>query len=120
MRILANENVPGPVVVGLRHRGHDVVWVKEEMVGATDHDVLARAERETRLVVTFDKDFGELAVRVGLPASSGVVLLRLRGGSPEADNARAISALTSRDDWAGHFSVVTDDRIRLRPLPTTG
>ena len=116
MRILANENVPGPVVAGLRHRGHDVVWVKEEMVGATDHDVLARAEREARLVVTLDKDFGELAVRARLPASNGVVLLRLRGDNPDADNARAISALTSRDDWAGHFAVVTDDRIRLRAI----
>ena len=56
MRILANENVPGPVVMELRHRGHDVVWVKEAMVGAADHDVLARAEREARLVVTFDKE----------------------------------------------------------------
>jgi predicted nuclease of predicted toxin-antitoxin system len=118
MRILANENVPRPVVVALRHRGDDVVWVKEEMVGATDSEVLARAEREARLVVTFDKDFGELAVRARLPATSGVVLLRLRGDNPEVDNARAISALTSRDDWAGHFAVVTDDRIRLRALPT--
>lgn len=116
MRILANENIPGPVVRALRDRGHDVVWVKEEMVGATDHDVLARAEREERLVVTFDKDFGELAVRSDLPASSGIVLLRLKGNDPKTDNARAISALTSRDDWSGHFAVVTDDRVRLRAL----
>jgi len=46
MRILANENVPGPVVTGLRDTGHDVIWVKEAMVGAADRDVLARAERE--------------------------------------------------------------------------
>jgi predicted nuclease of predicted toxin-antitoxin system len=116
MRILANENIPGPVVRALRHGGHDVVWVKEDMVGANDQDVLARAERDARLVVTFDKDFGELAVRRKLPATSGVVLLRRKGGSPAADNARAVSALTSRDDWAGHFAVVTDDRIRLRAI----
>ena len=67
--------------------------------------------------MTFDKDFGELAVRMGLPASSGVVLLRLKGDNPETDNARALAALTSRDDWAGHFAVVTDDRVRLRALP---
>jgi len=119
MRILANENVPGPGVTALRDAGHDVLWVKEDMAGAVDNDVLALAEREGRLVVTFDKDFGELAVRTGLPASSGVVLLRLRGDTPEVDNARAIDALTSRDDWAGHFAVVTNDRVRLRPLPRT-
>jgi predicted nuclease of predicted toxin-antitoxin system len=116
MRILANENIPGPVVRALRDRGHDVVWVKEDMAGATDHDVLARAGRDKRLVVTFDKDFGELAVRADLPASSGVVLLRLKGNDPEVDNARAIRALTSRDDWSGNFAVVTDDRVRLRTL----
>ncbi|MGH7895798.1 MAG: DUF5615 family PIN-like protein [Candidatus Binatia bacterium] len=119
MRIVANENVPGPVVAALRSAGHDVLSVKESMRGATDHDVLAHAQREGRLVVTFDKDFGELAVRRRLPASSGVVLFRLDGANPEADNARAVAALTSRDDWAGHFAVVTDDRVRLRPLPLT-
>ena len=46
MRILANENVPGPVVTALRDAGHDVLWVKEDMAGAVDHDVLALAERE--------------------------------------------------------------------------
>src|SRR5439155_11165576 len=99
MRILANENVPGPVVTALRTAGHDVLWVKESMTGAKDRDVLARAHSEARLVVTFDKDFGELAVRHRLPAASGVVLFRLRG--------RAVAALTSRDDWAGHFAVVS-------------
>jgi len=117
MQVLANENVPGPVVTALRAAGHDVLWVKESMTGAKGRDVLARAHSEVRLVVTFDKDFGELAVRHRLSAASGVVLFRLHGSGPDADNARAVAALTSRDDWAGHFAVVTDDRVRLRPLP---
>lgn len=117
MRILADENVPGPVVTALRAAGHDVFWAKEEAPGAPDHEVLAWAERDGRLVVTLDKDFGELAVRRGLSASSGVVLLRLRGESPSADTARAVNALTSHEHWAGHFAVVTDDRVRIRRLP---
>jgi len=116
MRILANENIPGPVVAALRERGHDVVAVKESMRGALDRAILERARAEARLVVTFDKDFGELAVRFGLAPSTGVILLRLAGSTPDADNARAVAAITSREDWAGHFAVVTDDRIRLRPL----
>lgn len=115
MRFLANENVPGAVVTGLRQRGHDVVAVKESMPGASDRIILERAHADGRLVVTLDKDFGELAVRVGL-AATGVILLRLGGASPGADNARAVAAITSREDWGGHFAVVTDDRIRLRPL----
>jgi len=116
MRILADENVPGPVVTALRAAGHDVLWAKEDTPGASDLEVLSQADRDGRLVVTLDKDFGELAVHRGLAASSGVVLLRLRGASPGADDARAVGALTSRDDWAGHFAVVTDDRVRLRRL----
>jgi predicted nuclease of predicted toxin-antitoxin system len=116
MRILANENVPGPVVAALRQHGHDVVAIKESTPGVSDRVVLERARAEGRLVVTFDKDFGELAVRFGLAPSTGVILLRLSGTAPDADNARAVAAITSREDWVGHFAVVTDDRIRLRPL----
>jgi hypothetical protein len=64
-----------------------------------------------------DKDFGELAFRSLLPASCGVILFRLAGMDPETDNQRILEAVESRTDWAGHFSVVTDDRIRMRPLP---
>lgn len=116
MNILANENVGGPVVETLRERGHDVVWVKETMRGARDEEVLARAQSEQRLVVTLDKDFGELAFRIGLPAACGIVLFGLSGQTPETDNARLIAALESRSDWAGHFATVTDTRIRIRPL----
>jgi len=117
VRFLANENFPGPVVRLLRELGHDVVWVKETMTGATDRRILANAQIERRVLVTFDKDFGELAYRFGLPADCGVVLVRLSGSSPEQDNARTVEALTSRGDWAGHLAIVHDDRIRMRPLP---
>ena len=117
MRVLANENVSSTVIEGLREAGHDVVAVREWSPGAGDDAVLRRAQNEGRTLVTHDKDFGELAYRRMLPAECGVVLLRLSGGDRDADNRRALSALASRSDWAGHFSVVTDDRIRMRPLP---
>ena len=119
MRVLANENFPGPVVRELRERGHDVAWIKEDLPGADDSAVLERARSESRLLVTFDRDFGELAFRAQLPAPCGVVLFRLNGSNPEIDNARTLSALESREDWAGNFAVVEDDRIRVRPLPTS-
>lgn len=118
MRYLANENISLSVIRDLRAAGHDVVAVREWQVGADDEAVLELARVEGRVLLTHDKDFGELAYRRRLPAQCGVVLLRLSGASREADNRRALSALTSRSDWEGHFSVVTDDRIRMRPLPT--
>ncbi len=118
MRYLANENFPGPVVKALRANGEDVAWVAEDMRAASDETVLARARAESRIVVTFDKDFGELAFKTGLPATCGVILFRLAGSNPDDDNTRALAALAERQDWAGHFAVVQDDRIRMRPLPS--
>lgn len=117
MRILANENVSATVLQALRERGHDVLSVKESLRGEKDATILARAQAELRLVLTHDKDFGELAFRAGLPAECGVILIRLSGDNPDADNQHVLQAIESRSDWAGHFSVVTEDRIRMRPLP---
>ncbi len=117
MRFLVNENVTRTVNQGLRERGHDVLSLKESMRSEADDAILARAQTEVRIVVTHDKDFGEPAFRAQLHASCGVILFRLSGSEPESDNRRILAALESRNDWAGHFSVVTDDRIRMRPLP---
>jgi len=77
MKLILNENMPATVVQLLRDRGHDVLAVKETLRGEDDPTILARAQAETRIVVTQDKDFGELAFRRGLPAQCGVILFRL-------------------------------------------
>lgn len=118
MRILANENFPGDAVNLLRAHGHDVAWIREESPGIRDREVLARAQREDRLVITFDKDFGELAFHAALPATSGIVLFRITPSSSTQIAQIALAALESRNDWAAHFSVIEDDRIRMTPLPT--
>jgi predicted nuclease of predicted toxin-antitoxin system len=120
MRVLANENFPGDAVDALRARGHDVAWVRTDAPGSSDRQVLDRAVAEERLLVTFDKDFGELAFPAGLPASCGVVLFRMRLTSPAQVAQRAVAALESRADWAGHFAVVLDDRVRMTLLPSNG
>jgi predicted nuclease of predicted toxin-antitoxin system len=120
MRVLANENFPGEAVAALQARGHDVAWARANAPGSTDQQVLARAVAENRILITFDKDFGELAFRAGLPASCGVVLFRIRLSSPAQVAQRAVAVLESRTDWAGHFSVVLDDRVRMTLLPSDG
>lgn len=117
MRLLADENFPGEAVEALRSRGHDVAWVRVDAPGADDRAILARAAAEGRLLVTFDKDFGELAFRAALPASSGVVLFRISMASPARVARTAVSVLEGRADWAGHFAVIEDDRVRMTPLP---
>jgi predicted nuclease of predicted toxin-antitoxin system len=117
MRWIADENVSKTVIRALRERGHDVLSVKESLGGVDDPRILDRAQSERRVLLTHDKDFGELAFRRRLPADSGIVLFRLSGASPEGDNRRVLQALAGDIDWTGHFAVVTDDRVRIRPLP---
>jgi predicted nuclease of predicted toxin-antitoxin system len=83
MRFLANENFPGPAVDALRQAGHDVLWARTEMPGQSDPEILDRAQQDRRVLITFDKDFGELAFRAGLPAECGIVLFRISIPSPE-------------------------------------
>ena len=120
MNFLANENFPRDAVDALRALGHDVAWVRTDAPGSTDPQVLARAVAEARILLTFDKDFGDLAFLAGLPTGCGIVLFRLPAGSSAQLAAHVCAAIASRTDWAGHFSVVEPTRIRMRPLPTPG
>lgn len=117
MRLMADENVPGSAVQKLRELGHDVLCVRESLRGASDLTILNRAIDDQRILVTQDKDFGELVFLRGAPGQYGVVLFRLSGSNAKADNDRMVDVLTGRDDWLGHFAVVSDRQIRLRPLP---
>lgn len=118
MRFLANENFPGDAVDSLRSRGHDVAWVRADAPGSPDQEVLARARREARILVTFDKDFGELAWRVFLPADCGIVLFRIPMPAPDKVGTALADILTSRHDWDGNFAVIEPNRVRMRRLPS--
>ena len=116
MKFLANENVAGDAVTALREKGHDVAWIRTDAPGSKDEDVLARAMAEHRILITFDKDFGELAFHAHLPASCGIILFRISApSSPFIANA-VVAAIESRSDWTGHFSVIEENRIRMREL----
>ncbi len=117
MDILADENVPGAAVERLRDAGHDVSWVSEDAPGTADPEVLERASKEDRLLVTFDKDFGDLAYRSGLKAPAGIVLFRLPSMPPKELSRFMTDSLETQVDWKGHFSVVSQLGIRMRVLP---
>lgn len=118
MIFLANENVPLEVVEALREAGYEVAWVRTDSPGAADEAVLARAVAEERILLTFDKDFDELAFRHGLPATCGIILLRITAASSREAAEKIIPVLAGRTDWPGHFAVIDDRRIRMRALPS--
>ncbi len=119
LKLLANENVPRQLVAALRARGHDVRWVLEERRGIGDPVVLGEALAEGRVLMTCDKDFGELVFRKGRDASCGVILMRVHGTVSQAQLvAIVLPALESHEaQWPGHFAVITRKRVRIRPLP---
>lgn len=116
MRFLADENFPMAAVTASGDAGHDVSWVHATAAGMRDADVLAWALRERRVLLTFDKDFGQLARNSALPAECGIVLFRLQMPPSAEAGARLSKVLADRDDWHGHFSVVEPGRIRMRRL----
>jgi predicted nuclease of predicted toxin-antitoxin system len=117
MRFLADENFPAAAVKAIEAAGHDIVWVRTETPGASDPEVLAWAVREERILLTFDKDFGELVRAATLPKSCGVVLFRMTMPKPGDIGAILSGLITAREDWPGHFSVVEPGRIRMRSFP---
>ena len=116
MRFLANQNFPAAAVTALAAAGHDVVWVRVVAPGTPDPDVLAWAAREHRILLTFDKDFGELARGSALQRTCGVVLLRTPMPKPEEAGLRLAALIIARDDWAGNFSVIEPGRVRMQRL----
>ncbi len=108
--------VPRPALEALRKAGWDVVAIAEECPGVSDEEVAVLCAEQQRILLTFDKDFGELIFRRGRPAGSGVVLFRITPDFPEEAAEVALALAESQPDLRGSFCVVTRDRIRVRPL----
>jgi predicted nuclease of predicted toxin-antitoxin system len=117
MRFLAKENTPREAVQAVRAAGHDVAGGVEVAPGAGDETVLASALHEHRVLLTLDKDFGELVFRRGRDASCGVILLRPRTRSPEVVSDFFVKVLSQPIEWVGCFTVAREGSIRVRPLP---
>ena len=115
MNLVADEGVDRPVVERLRQDGHDVVYVAELAPSVADEEVLHQANTLSAVLLTADKDFGELVFRQGL-VHSGVVLLRL-AGLANATKAEIVAEVCRNRaaELLGAFSVVAPGQVRIRP-----
>ena len=115
MRILADENIPLPVVERLK-QAHDVVWARTDCPGLRDRELLERAEAEGRVILTLDKDFRQIALQRPTPLKgSGVILLRVFPAI--AGNLTPVidSILSAEHMWIGHVSTATKEGIEMIP-----
>jgi len=116
VRFLADENVERLLVDALRADGHDIVQAQAVSENGDDEAVLSRANTESRILLTNDKDFGELVFRLGR-VSTGIVLIRMgtdRTGLKVAHVPRVIAR--EGQSLLRRFTVIGDARVRRRPL----
>ena len=117
MNFLADESCAGPVIRALRKAGHDVTAIAEVARGSTDEEVLDRAVRESRVLITEDHDFGRLVYPRGR-VSAGVVLLRFHGS---ARLVKAVTVLAAVETLGARmrdtFIVVEPGRVRISSRP---
>jgi predicted nuclease of predicted toxin-antitoxin system len=114
MKVLLDTCVWGTAKNELRSAGHDVVWAGDFARDPGDEEILDQAHREQRVLVTLDKDFGELAIRRGLP-HSGIV--RIVNFSARQQGAVCQQVLSRYGDELARGAI--DGRNKSGSYPTT-
>ena len=100
----------------LKNEGHDVLYVLESHPGGPDEIVLQQAYREGRVLLTEDKDFGELVYHLKKPAA-GIVLIRIPVEQRHTKWIRIKKLIECHGDrLPGHLVIVGAERFRFRPL----
>lgn len=117
LRLLADENIYQEIVEQLRADGIDVRSVQEfGKAQAPDTEVIRLAQKEDRILLTFDRDFGDIRYLPQL--APGVVLLRFRQTPIEEITDRVEEVLTDLGERGlrGFLTVITPLHVRRRPL----
>ena len=116
MKLLADENIERPIVAWLRENGHDVLWAPESHASAADRILVNIARTESRIILTYDLDFGDILFRERIMCD-GVILLRCK------ELARSQRIAWFQHWWPeveqkvmNHFIVLRNNRIRVRSL----
>jgi predicted nuclease of predicted toxin-antitoxin system len=113
---LADECVEAALVGRLREAGHDVIYIVEHAPGSTDAEVIALADKEHRILLTEDKDFGDLVFRQRMPVP-GLVLLRIEPEQHVLKWQRLDAAINRFvDSFLGRYTVIEEARFRRRAL----
>jgi predicted nuclease of predicted toxin-antitoxin system len=116
LKFLADECCDAGLVKSLRAAGHDVSYVSDHYAGSSDNEVLLMAYREERILLTEDKDFGELIYRLRKP-SAGIVLIRMDVEDKHIKWPRLENLIEKYEArLPGYFVIVHVNKYRFRPL----
>jgi predicted nuclease of predicted toxin-antitoxin system len=107
MRLLADENFPKEFIQVLRADGHDLVWVLTDFRGAPDSEIIEICERDSRIVLTLDKDLRQIARQRRRPLKrGGVVLFRGHPATPSGLRPVLLFFRNADQDWTGRVSTI--------------
>ncbi len=115
MKLLANENIPIASVRYLQNKGYNIRAIGVDNPSVKDNEVMTMAIAENRIILTFDRDYGELIFKHNHRPEAGVIYLRLNEyGSDEP--GKIIDRLLSDSDFetTRKLTVVSEESIRQR------
>lgn len=116
IRFIADVNIEKSVIDFLIDAGYDVKWIPEYNCGICDDELLQMALKEKRILITNDKDFGEL-VFLQKKASSGIILFRIKGQKVEYKvNLMKKLLLNFSDKLIKYFVIITEKKLRFMPM----
>lgn len=115
-KFLADEGFSFAITSVLRQKGYNIKWISDISPGISDRVVYGIAQEDNRIILTEDKDFGELAVRYKLNAA-GVILLRISSAKKDLRKERVLELLEKfPEKIVGHLTVVDSEKFRFREL----
>ncbi len=116
MKLVLDESIERQITDALSGEGYKIWYIHDMERGVSDDKVLALANTNDALLLTADKDFGELVFRKKM-ISTGVVLFRVFGISNSEKAALAVHVMREHGDkLLNAFTVVTPETIRIRNI----
>lgn len=113
-KFIADESVDFRVVKSLRNEGFDIEAIIELDPSISDDEVLKIANKLEAILLTEDKDFGELTFRLQKP-NKGIILIRMSGVKIEEKVMKIKEVITKYiDELANNFTVITQSRVRIK------
>lgn len=116
MSLVADENIDTEIIEELRETGYEILSISENFPGIPDEEVLKIANKYNAILITGDKDFGELVFRRG-QANKGVILIRIFGVPQEEKTRIVLEAFEHHEtDFMESFTVIGKNKIRIKRL----
>ena len=116
-RLLADENIPARAIDALRDADCDVLSIREHAPESSDDEVLRIAVAQGRILLTFDRDYGELIFGQGHAAPPSVLYFRMFPAGPREVSDAVLSLLADAESIDDSMVIVSRQGIRRRRFP---